>query len=113
MNGHDDAAADAALLSKAVARPVRVQWSREDEHGWDPKAPPQLLSLEGAVSDDGKIAAWRPTCGSPKHREPAEHAATGARRRRHRADAGLTTGSSARTAIHRTPSRIRKSSSIG
>ena len=66
MNGHDDAAADAALLSKAVARPVRVQWSREDEHGWDPKAPPQLLSLEGAVGDDGKIAAWRTDMWIPK-----------------------------------------------
>ena len=59
MNGHDDAAADAAVLSKAVGRPVRVQWSRADEHGWDPKAPPQLLSLEGAVRDDGRIDAWR------------------------------------------------------
>jgi nicotinate dehydrogenase subunit B len=66
MNGHDDAAADAALLSKAVARPVRVQWSRADEHGWDPKAPPQLLALEGAVSDDGKITAWRTEMWIPK-----------------------------------------------
>ena len=66
MNGHDDAAADAALLSKAVARPVRVQWSRADEHGWDPKAPPQLLALEGAVGDDGKIAAWRTEMWIPK-----------------------------------------------
>ena len=33
-NGHEDAAADAALLAKAVGRPVRVQWSRADEHGW-------------------------------------------------------------------------------
>ncbi len=66
MNGHDDAAADAVLLSRAVGRPVRVQWSREDEHGWDPKAPPQLLSLEGAVGDDGKIAAWRTEMWIPK-----------------------------------------------
>ena len=34
MNGHEDAAADAAFLSRAIGRPVRVQWSREDEHGW-------------------------------------------------------------------------------
>ena len=34
-------------LSRAVGRPVRVQWMREDEHGWDPKGPPQLLALEG------------------------------------------------------------------
>ena len=48
MNGHDDAAADAVLLSKAVGKPVRVQWSREDELGWDPKGPPQLLELRRA-----------------------------------------------------------------
>ena len=66
MNGHDDAAADAALLSKAVGRPVRVQWSREDEHGWDPKGPPQLLALEGALGDDGTINAWRTQMWIPK-----------------------------------------------
>src|SRR5262249_27762092 len=42
QNGADYASCDAALLSKAVGRPVRVQWTREDEHGWDPKGPPQL-----------------------------------------------------------------------
>jgi CO/xanthine dehydrogenase Mo-binding subunit len=59
MNGHDDAAADAALLSRAVGRPVRVQWMREDEHRFDPKGPPQLISVEGALGPDGGIAAWR------------------------------------------------------
>ena len=58
-NGHEDAALDAALLSRAVGKPVRVQWMREDEHGWDPKGPPQLLHLEAALSPEGKIAAWR------------------------------------------------------
>ena len=38
-NGNDDAAADAFLLSRNVKRPVRVQWMRQDEHGWDPKGP--------------------------------------------------------------------------
>ncbi len=38
-NGADDAAADALLLSRAVGQPVRVQWMRQDEHGWDPKGP--------------------------------------------------------------------------
>jgi nicotinate dehydrogenase subunit B len=66
MNGHDDAAADAALLSKSVQRPVRVQWSRADEHGWDPKAPPQLLALEGALTSDGRIDAWRTEMWIPK-----------------------------------------------
>jgi nicotinate dehydrogenase subunit B len=59
MNGHEDAAADAALLSRATGKPVRVQWMREDEHGFDPKGPPQLLDLAGTVNPDGRIVDWR------------------------------------------------------
>ena len=51
-NGHEDAAADAALLAKAVGKPVRVQWSRADEHGWDPKGPPTLIDLRASM--DGR-----------------------------------------------------------
>ncbi len=57
-NGHEDAAADAALLAKAVGRPVRVQWSRADEHGWDPKGPPTLLDLRASMDASGNITAW-------------------------------------------------------
>jgi CO/xanthine dehydrogenase Mo-binding subunit len=57
-NGHEDAAADAALLAKAVGRPVRVQWSRADEHGWDPKGPPTLIDLRAAMDDSGNVTAW-------------------------------------------------------
>ena len=59
MNGHEDAAADAAILSRAVGRPVRVQWSRQDEHGWDPKGPPQLLDISGVVDPTELIIEWR------------------------------------------------------
>jgi CO/xanthine dehydrogenase Mo-binding subunit len=59
QNGADDASCDAALLSKAVGRPVRVQWTREDEHGWDPKGPPQLVDLRAAVDETGQVAAWQ------------------------------------------------------
>jgi nicotinate dehydrogenase subunit B len=57
-NGGDDAAMEAALLSRALGRPVRVQWSREEEHGLDPKGPAQLLELRAAVDPDGEVAAW-------------------------------------------------------
>ena len=57
-NGADDAAAEAALLSRVLARPVRVQWSRAEEHGLDPKGPAQLLDLRGAVDADGEVLAW-------------------------------------------------------
>jgi CO/xanthine dehydrogenase Mo-binding subunit len=58
QNGAEDAACDAALLSRAVGRPVRVQWMREDEHGWDPKGPPQLLDFRATVGEGGDIVAW-------------------------------------------------------
>jgi len=57
-NGGDHVAADAVLLSKTLAQPVRVQWSRQDEHGWDPKGPQQLLDVRAAVEDAGRIVAW-------------------------------------------------------
>jgi len=57
-NGHEDAAADAALLARATGRPVRVQWMREDEHGWDPKGPPTLIDLEAALDASGNVIAW-------------------------------------------------------
>ncbi len=57
-NGNDDVAADAVLLSKAVGSPVRVQWMRQDEHGWDPKGPQQLLDMRAGLDAQGNIAAW-------------------------------------------------------
>jgi CO/xanthine dehydrogenase Mo-binding subunit len=54
----DDAPEDAALMSRAVGKPVRVQWMREDEHGWEPKGPAQLLSVRAGVDAYGKIVAW-------------------------------------------------------
>jgi nicotinate dehydrogenase subunit B len=74
-NGADDVAADAALLSQAVGRPVRVQWTREDEHVWEPKGPAMLFEMSGAVAD-GKVSAWTydawtPTHGGRPTRDPA------------------------------------------
>ena len=88
-NGNDDVAFEAALLSRELRRPVRVQWMREDEHGWDPKGPPQLLDLRAhagrgrRTSRHGKPMAMVPG----EYAEPAEHPAAcrrrgGARRRR-------------------------------
>jgi nicotinate dehydrogenase subunit B len=57
-NGHEDAAADAALLAKATGSPVRVQWSRADEHGWDPKGPPTLVDLRATLDDSTTVTAW-------------------------------------------------------
>jgi len=65
-NGHEDAAADAALLSREVGRPVRVQWMRHDEHGWDPKGPPTLVDLRGGLDASGRVIAWQSEFWVPK-----------------------------------------------
>lgn len=65
-NGHEDAAADAALLARAVGRPVRVQWMRQDEHGWDPKGPPHLVDLRAGLDAQGNIVGWESEAFIPK-----------------------------------------------
>jgi len=57
QNDADDCAADCALLSQAVGRPVRLQYSRLDGTGWDPKAPPIAFRMRGALDGDGKVVA--------------------------------------------------------
>src|SRR5215472_677610 len=54
----DDVAEDAILMSRAVGRPVRVQWMREDEHAWDPKGPAQTQTVRAGVDTKGNIIAW-------------------------------------------------------
>jgi nicotinate dehydrogenase subunit B len=54
----DDAPLDAVLLSRAVGKPVRVQWTRADEHGWEPKGPAQLITVRAGVDAQGNLVAW-------------------------------------------------------
>src|SRR6185437_1573608 len=58
-NGLEQVVADAAIMSQAVHRPVRVQWMRWDEHGWEPKGPPLVQDLQGALDDQGRVVAWQ------------------------------------------------------
>ena len=58
-NGADDAAADAALIARALPdMPVRVQWMREQEHGWEPFGPAMVTKLKASLDGNGKIADW-------------------------------------------------------
>ncbi len=57
-NCADDVAADAALLSRAVGRPVRVRLTREQEHLWEPKGAGQVMQVDGGLSHDGSISAY-------------------------------------------------------
>jgi nicotinate dehydrogenase subunit B len=57
--GFEDAAADAVLLSKAVGKPVRVQWSRRDMTAWGTKGPAAVFDLAAALDSRGEITALR------------------------------------------------------
>ena len=55
--GFEDAAADAVLLSQAVGKPVRVQWSRADMTAWGTKGPAVVYDLAAAIDEHGEITA--------------------------------------------------------
>jgi len=58
-NGADDAAADAAMIARALPGvPVRVQWTREQEHAWEPYGPAMVTRLKASLDAAGKIADW-------------------------------------------------------
>ena len=57
-NGADDCSSEAALIAREIGRPVRLQWMRQDEHGWDPKGPPILLDYRAGLEADGRVTAW-------------------------------------------------------
>lgn len=58
INGADTVSYDAALLSQAVGRPVRVQLSRQDEMAWENYGFAYVIDQRAALSADGGIAAW-------------------------------------------------------
>jgi CO/xanthine dehydrogenase Mo-binding subunit len=53
-----DAAAAAAIMSQLVGKPVRLQFMRWDEHGWDMYAPAQLIDIRGSIDARGNLVAY-------------------------------------------------------
>jgi nicotinate dehydrogenase subunit B len=54
----DDCAADAAVLAKAVGKPVRVQYMRDQGTAWDPKAPASIHRVRAAIDGAGNVIAY-------------------------------------------------------
>ena len=54
-----EAAIEAARLAKAANRPVKVNWTREEEFTWAYFRPGGLIDVEAGVKKDGTIAAWK------------------------------------------------------
>jgi CO/xanthine dehydrogenase Mo-binding subunit len=53
----DDAGFEAAYLAREIGRPVRVQWTRQEETAWDTKGPAYLVKLRGALGTAGTLTA--------------------------------------------------------
>jgi CO/xanthine dehydrogenase Mo-binding subunit len=67
-NAADDVAADAALIARAIpGRPIRVQWMREDEHGWEPYGPLMISQAAATLDQSGTIASWQYDVWSNTH----------------------------------------------
>ena len=58
-NDGGDAALDAAYLSRAVGKPVRVQGSRAEGTAWDPKAPASVHHVRAGLDASGRVIAFR------------------------------------------------------
>ncbi|MGH9562813.1 MAG: molybdopterin cofactor-binding domain-containing protein, partial [Terracidiphilus sp.] len=56
---YDDAAQAAAILSQLAGKPVRLQFLRWDEHGWDPYGPAHVGEVRIAADANGKIVAYQ------------------------------------------------------
>ena len=57
-NGADTVSYDAALLSQAVGKPVRVQLTRKDEMAWENYGLAFVIDQRAAVDEKGTIIAW-------------------------------------------------------
>ncbi len=58
LNGADAVTFDAALLSQAVGKPVRVQFSRWDEMAWENFGSACVIEHNAGVNAEGGIVAW-------------------------------------------------------
>jgi len=67
-NGADDVAGDAALTALAMpGRPIRVQWMRGQEHGWEPLGCAMVVEAKGSLDASGRIVAWDSRVTSNTH----------------------------------------------
>jgi CO/xanthine dehydrogenase Mo-binding subunit len=53
----DDAGFEAAYLAKEIGRPVRLQWMRNEETGWDTKGPAFAFRIRGGLDAGGNLVA--------------------------------------------------------
>lgn len=64
----DDAATDAALLAiEYPGKHLRVQWSRQDEHIWDPYGPAMITEIKASLNENNRINSWNVEVWTDSH----------------------------------------------
>ena len=78
-NGADDVVLDAVLLAREAGdAPVRVQWMREDEFGWEPFGPAMVVAVQAALDAAGRVVEWREDVRGNRHiARPGRHPSPG------------------------------------
>jgi CO/xanthine dehydrogenase Mo-binding subunit len=54
-----DAAVEAARLSKAAGKPIKLVWTREEEFTWAYFRPAGAIDVKSGVRNDGTVVAWQ------------------------------------------------------
>ncbi|RYZ28284.1 MAG: xanthine dehydrogenase family protein molybdopterin-binding subunit, partial [Sphingobacteriales bacterium] len=67
-NGADDVSAEAAILAMAMPGvPIRLQWSRADEHAWEPYGSAMIMDVQAKLNSKGMITDWKYELWSDTH----------------------------------------------
>jgi nicotinate dehydrogenase subunit B len=75
QNGADDVTAEAGLIAMALpGHPIRLQWMREQEFGWEPCGCGMVTKVEAAIGPDKRIAHWNYEVWSNSHNNRPVHA---------------------------------------
>ena len=53
-----EAAIEAARLAKAAGKPVKVEWTRQEEFTWAYLRPAGLIEIKAGARRDGTLVAW-------------------------------------------------------
>ncbi len=53
----EDAGFEAAFLAWELKRPVRMQWTRQEETAWDTKGPAYAMTMRGGLDGQGRVVA--------------------------------------------------------
>lgn len=63
--GGDGAEADAVILSQVTGKPVRVQWTLQEDLAWSSVSPAYVLDLKAALDPNGHVIAFRSASYTP------------------------------------------------